>query len=247
MPEDDGEVTVRPSARPRHIWGAVEPRHLARGSPRSLTEVVNFDEPFWDRRCATTDRTAANQAAAGFVATLRDRCCVAGMRDAAAYQMFETEFPSPIRADGQSIATQAPPPLAHRVIPYVEGRRAIKYGLVGVTNVAIDFSLYALLVSAGLFYPLAKTLSLIAATINGYTWNRAWTFRAGRHRNETLAKYVGVQAGCLVANVALLALLVEVAGTGAVTAQVIAFPVVAGVSFIGNRLWTFGSHVGTGG
>jgi len=117
---------------------------------------------------------------------------------------------------------------------------AIKYGIVGVSNVTIDFTLYALLVSLGVWYPLAKTLSLIVATANGYTLNRIWTFRAGEHRNIVLTKYVTVQACCLAANLCLLALLIEVVGLGQVTAQAVALPFVALASFLAQRLWTFG-------
>jgi putative flippase GtrA len=126
--------------------------------------------------------------------------------------------------------------LAHR-----ETRHAVKYGMVGVLNVAIDFLLYALLVSLGVWYVGAKALSLTVATINGYTWNRTWTFRAGRHRRVILSKYVAVQAGCYVLNVAVLAVLVEGIGLGAVTAQAIAVPFIAVLSFLAQRLWTFGA------
>lgn len=115
----------------------------------------------------------------------------------------------------------------------------VKYGIVGVANVAIDFALYALLVSLGVWYPLAKILSVIVATGNGYTLNRLWTFRAGAHRNVLLTRYVTVQAGCLVANLTLLALLIEVGGLGKVTAQAIALPVIALCSFLAQRMWTF--------
>lgn len=121
-----------------------------------------------------------------------------------------------------------------------ELRHAVKYGIVGVSNVAIDFSLYALLVLVGVWYPLAKTLSLIVATANGYTFNRIWTFRAGGHRKVILTKYVTVQAACLAANLTLLALLVEIAGLNQIAAQAIALPFVALGSFLAQRLWTFG-------
>jgi putative flippase GtrA len=124
---------------------------------------------------------------------------------------------------------------AHR-----ETRHAIKYGIVGVSNVTIDFALYAVLVSLGLWYPLAKTASLTVATANGYTLNRIWTFRAGRHRNVMLTKYVTVQASCLAGNIALLVPLVEVAGVHKITAQAIALPIIALASFIAQRVWTFG-------
>jgi putative flippase GtrA len=122
-----------------------------------------------------------------------------------------------------------------------EVRHAVKYGIVGVINVTLDFALYALLVSVGVWYPLAKTASLTVATANGYTLNRIWTFRAGPHRNLVLTKYVTVQASCLAGNIALLVPLVEIAGMNKVSAQAIVIPIIALSSFIGQRVWTFGA------
>ena len=126
------------------------------------------------------------------------------------------------------------------ILGHRESRQIVKYAIVGVTNVAIDFVLYAVLVDAGLGYVLAKVLSLAVATANGYTFNRLWTFRAGRHRHSMAARYYAVQCFCLALNLVLLALLIEVADVGEVPAQAIALPFVAGVSFLINRFWTFG-------
>jgi putative flippase GtrA len=130
--------------------------------------------------------------------------------------------------------------LIGRIRSWREARQAVKYAIVGVSNVAIDFGLYALLVSIGVWYPLAKTLSLVVATANGYTLNRRWTFRAGAHRNLVLTKYVAVQAGCLATNLVLLVLLIEVLGLHQIAAQAVALPIVALLSFLAQRLWTFG-------
>jgi putative flippase GtrA len=127
-----------------------------------------------------------------------------------------------------------------RVHSHRELRHAVKYGIVGVVNVSIDFALYAVLVSIGLWYPIAKTASLIVATANGYTLNRIWTFRAGPHRSIVLAKYVTVQASCLAGNVTLLVALIEFGGLHKITAQAIAIPVIALSSFAAQRMWTFG-------
>jgi putative flippase GtrA len=118
-------------------------------------------------------------------------------------------------------------------------RRAFKYGIVGVTNVTLDFTLYAVLVSVGVWYPIAKTGSLVVATANGYTFNRIWTFRAGAHRNAFLAKYVTVQLSCLALNLSLLFVLIERGDLNKILAQAIALPLVAGIGFTAQRLWTF--------
>jgi putative flippase GtrA len=137
------------------------------------------------------------------------------------------------------VLTQTAPgrPLPH--VARIEGGRAAKYAMVGVANVTIDFLLYALLVTVGVWYPIAKAVSLTVATANGYTWNRLWTFRAGRHQHPMLARYVTVQAICYVGNVALLAVLIESLDRSEIVAQAIALPVIAGLSFLLQRLWTF--------
>ena len=126
----------------------------------------------------------------------------------------------------------------------LEARRATKYGIVGVANVGIDFALFALFVTLGVWYPIAKALSLTAATINGYTWNRRWTFRAGRHQHSMLARYVAVQAACYVLNVALLVFMIESLGWTEIVSQAIALPIIAALSFLLQRLWTFGPRAG---
>jgi putative flippase GtrA len=118
-------------------------------------------------------------------------------------------------------------------------RRVVKYGIVGVANVTLDFVLYAVLVSLGVWYPLAKTGAVVVATANGYTFNRLWTFRAGAHRTAFLVKYVSVQASCLALNLCLLVLLIEGAGLDKILAQAVALPFVAGASFTAQRFWTF--------
>jgi putative flippase GtrA len=122
-----------------------------------------------------------------------------------------------------------------------ERRRVARYGVVGVGNTVLDFALYALLISLGAGYIVAKTLALLVTTLNGYTVNRLWTFEAGPHQHAMLARYVGVQGLCLAANIGLLALLIEGFGLGKIVAQAVVVPVIAASSFIGNRLWTFAS------
>jgi putative flippase GtrA len=129
------------------------------------------------------------------------------------------------------------------LIQHRESRHAVKYGIVGVSNVAIDFALFALLVSVGVWYPIAKTLSLIAATINGYTFNRKWTFRAGAYRHETLVRYAVVQTTSLGLNIAALAVLVERGGLDPRVAQALVLPFLATMAFLANRFWTFGRHL----
>jgi putative flippase GtrA len=158
---------------------------------------------------------------------------------------------SELLTDASTRTGAALPPIARAgareraiaVVTHRESRHVLKYAVVGVANVTIDVAIYAALVHLGIWYLAAKVLSLSVATLNGYTFNRIWTFRAGDHEHMKLARYVTVQGSGLLLNLALLTLLVEVIGVGKVVAAVVAVPFVAAFCFLGNRLWTFGRHI----
>lgn len=128
-----------------------------------------------------------------------------------------------------------------RIVAHRELRRVVKYCIVGASNTLIDFAVYVALVTIGVWYPLAKVAAFAVAIANGYTFNRTWTFRAGGHRKVMLAKYAVVQTSCLLLNLGLLVMFVEVAGLHEVVAQAIALPFIALVGFLAQRLWTFRS------
>ena len=56
-----------------------------------------------------------------------------------------------------------------------------KFYLVGISSAAIDFGILNLLmwfsgIATGPFYVLFKVFSVLLSTINGYLWNKHWTF-----------------------------------------------------------------------
>ena len=57
----------------------------------------------------------------------------------------------------------------------------IKFGLVGVSNTAIDWLAFFVLVNTLILTkegePFAKAIAFIIAVINSYVWNTIWTFR----------------------------------------------------------------------
>ncbi len=85
---------------------------------------------------------------------------------------------------------------------------------------------------------LAAPLAFAAGAVNGYVFNRVWTFAA---RDSTRARvlYVVVQVVGAVSTSLLVLFFVRVAGTGKVWAYLTAIPPVTLCMFIANRLWTF--------
>jgi putative flippase GtrA len=115
-----------------------------------------------------------------------------------------------------------------------------RFAIVGATNTALSWGLFALMTSMGVWYPAASGLAFAAGAVNGYTLNRVWTFRAGAFRMGGLARYAVVQAIGLAANVLTVVAFVEVAGVHRLVAQVFALGFVSLLTFGLNRRWAFG-------
>lgn len=57
----------------------------------------------------------------------------------------------------------------------------IKFGVVGVSNTAVDWIVFLLIthliVTTISFEPTAKAIAFIVAVLNSYLWNTVWTFK----------------------------------------------------------------------
>ena len=132
-------------------------------------------------------------------------------------------------------------PVRFAVSPFDRGEQArlVRFIVVGASNTALTLSLYAIAVELGVWYPLAAFLGYAAGIVNGYTWNRIWTFRAGSFHFREFSRYLLVQGGGLVANVLGVVLAVETLGMGKVTAQIVTLVSIVLVTYSINRWWTF--------
>jgi len=54
----------------------------------------------------------------------------------------------------------------------------VKFCIVGLSSTVIDFGIYNVLLSVGLSPALSLTCSFLVSVLNGFYWNRRWTFRA---------------------------------------------------------------------
>jgi putative flippase GtrA len=102
----------------------------------------------------------------------------------------------------------------------------------------LSFIAYRLLLALGTPYVIAAFLGFGVGAVNGYVFNRRWTFGA---RDSTRARvlYVAVQGVGAVSTSLLVLLFVRGAGVGKVGAYLVAIPPVTVCMFIANRVWTF--------
>jgi putative flippase GtrA len=113
-----------------------------------------------------------------------------------------------------------------------------RFLVVGVGNTIVSFVVYRLLLALGTPYVIAAALGFSAGAVNGYVFNRRWTFGA-RDSARARVLYVAVQATGAGLTSLLVLLFVRVAGAGRVGAYLAAIPPVTVCMFVANRLWTF--------
>lgn len=117
----------------------------------------------------------------------------------------------------------------------------LRFGVVGVTQNAVNLGIFTAGLWAGLDYVLAAILAAIVAVNLGFALNRLWTFGArggGRLVGHAL-RYVAVYVVALAIGVAILIALVERVGLAPVEGQLVAIGVVAPASFVAQRTWVF--------
>ena len=117
-------------------------------------------------------------------------------------------------------------------------RQFARFLTVGVGNTVVSFVAYRLLLAVGTPYALAAPLAFAVGALNGYVFNRIWTFEA-RDTNRARVLYVVFAAAGAASTSLLVALFVEGLGVGRVWAYLASAPPVTVGLFLANRFWTF--------
>ncbi len=122
-------------------------------------------------------------------------------------------------------------------------RQFIKFAIVGTSNTAIDFLIYAALTRLWEYWfdhkILASTIAFIIATVNSYSWNKYWTFRNKNQDHRVLfAKFFVVSSIGLGINVGIFSMLLP-SGMNDIMIKILAIVVVLFWNFLANKFWTF--------
>jgi putative flippase GtrA len=119
-----------------------------------------------------------------------------------------------------------------------------KFGVVGGTGYVINLAVFAVLAEGlGIHHILSAVGAFCVAVTNNFLWNRRWTFRAPEgHPGFQAARFLTVSVLALGVNLALLYLLVDVAGAPELPSQALSVAAAMPFNFIGNKLWTFGAE-----
>lgn len=118
-----------------------------------------------------------------------------------------------------------------------------KFCAVGGSGYVVNLAVFSLAVAVGdLHHLVAATLAFLVAVTNNFWWNRHWTFSArDGHAGFQAARFLVVSVVAFVFAAMVLELLVSSAGMAEIPAQAISIVVATPLSFLGNKLWSFGS------
>jgi putative flippase GtrA len=118
----------------------------------------------------------------------------------------------------------------------------LRFVLVGASGYVVNLAVFALAVHAfEVHYRVAAVLAFLVSVANNFWWNRHWTFAAHEgHAGFQAARFFLVSAVAFGFSYLVLVLLVEDAGMAKVLAQAIAIVAATPLSFLGQKLWSFG-------
>lgn len=122
-----------------------------------------------------------------------------------------------------------------------------KFCMISFSNLVIDFGILNLLiyysgVAEGVLYSVFKAVSFILANVNGYAWNKFWTFQSNGAEGwmNQLIKFFAVVGVGLVINVAVASYVVaEFGGSGGSISSTVWANIGAAVSLIFTLFWNF--------
>lgn len=120
----------------------------------------------------------------------------------------------------------------------------IGFGLVGVSNTAISYFTYLILINFGVYYILASVIGFFVSVTNSFFWNNRYVFKKedGEKRSPIKAYIKTVLSyaltGLLLGNT-LLYIGVSIIHWSRVVVPLLSLIITVPLNFLINKLWTF--------
>lgn len=115
-----------------------------------------------------------------------------------------------------------------------------RYAGAGAVGTVAHYATLIMLVQGGVVMPVVGTTAgAVAGALVNYLLNYHFTFRSRRAHAHAAPRFAAVAVAGIVLNTAVFALVLAVAGTHYLVAQVVATLVVLVFGYLANRRWTF--------
>ena len=118
--------------------------------------------------------------------------------------------------------------------------RFIKFGMVGVLNTLVNWVIFFILETYGVYYILANIIAYSLSTIHSYLWNTLWVFKyKDKVSTDTTFKFILLNIIGLCLNTAILYILVDLCNLNKFIGLVITTAIVMIINYVVNKLWVF--------
>ena len=115
-----------------------------------------------------------------------------------------------------------------------------KFGIVGVSNTLIYFSVYYSLVFFGIHYILANFAGFVIGVTNSFYWNRKYVFKQTSEKKRIqFIKVFFAYGFTLALSTSLLYLMVDIIGISEFIAPIINICFTTPINFMLNKFWAF--------
>ncbi len=117
-----------------------------------------------------------------------------------------------------------------------------KFGIVGITNTLISYSIYTVLVALHVHYLIASFIGFICSIINSFYWNNKYVFETRQRGSilknflKTFLSYAGT--GLVLSNI-LLYCIVDLLHVNVYLAPIINLIITVPLNFFLNKFWVF--------
>jgi len=120
------------------------------------------------------------------------------------------------------------------------GAQFARYGAVGISNTLLSAACYAALISLGADAVAAATIAFALGSVNGFLWNRRWTFAGMLRTSHAWLRFTIAQATGALASAGGVFVLTN-AGWPRLAAECVILPCVTAALYSVSRLLVFRS------
>jgi len=122
----------------------------------------------------------------------------------------------------------------------------IRFGIVGLSNTAISYIIYSVLVYVGLHYLVASIIAFIISVLNSFLWNNKYVFRKGDEQKRNIIHsliktYISYAFTGLVIQNLLLFVFIDIFYLSKYIAPFFGLLITVPLNFFLNKLWAFKS------
>jgi putative flippase GtrA len=120
----------------------------------------------------------------------------------------------------------------------------IKFGIVGLSNTALSYVVFTILVLLGTHYLIANAISFAAGVSNAFYWSNKYVFKKGVNEKRGLLQsllktFMAYGFTGLILNSLMLYLFVEKYNISSLIAQALCLLITVPLNYILNKYWSF--------